>query len=155
MADVLLDSNVLARFLDADNQAHREASEAVQELARAGKRLCLVPQCTVELANFLTRPARENGFGLSPSVAAEKLDELEQTFTLRFPDAQVEHRLFRLLHRELQISGKQVHDLRLMAACSALGIDTLVTLNARHFVRSGERTSIKVTTPEQVLADAT
>ena len=59
------------------------------------------------MANFLTRPAEDNGFGFTPEVAAGLLDGLERTFTLRFPDAQVEYRLFRDLQRELKTSGKQ------------------------------------------------
>ncbi len=148
----MIDSNVLAPYLDPDNVDHEQVKQALAALIEKKLRPCYVPQIAVEMANFLTRPAIDNGFGFTPDAAAGLLDGLERTFTLLFPDAQVEYRLFRDLKRELSTSGKQVHDIRIVAACRSLGIRKVLTQNARHFARAAAAGHIEAITPAATLA---
>ena len=78
------------------------------------------------------------------------LDRLEPTFHLMFPDPEREYHNFRRRHRELKISGKQVHDIRIVAACQALEVDKLLTLNLRHFDEASSLGHVELITPETV-----
>lgn len=150
MSDVLIDSNVIARFLDTANPRQPQIQNAISQLTQEGRILVYVPQVVAELANFLTRPVAERGFGFSAAEAVDTLDRLEQLFVLGYPDAETEYRIFRELHGELRVIGKQAHDLRLVAACRTLGIPNLFTLNPRHFARAAAGGHIEVMTPEAV-----
>ncbi len=63
-----------------------------------------------------------------------QLDILENSFRL-VPDAPNLHQQWRRLCREAGVSGKQVHDTRIAAACAAAGITTILTWNPSDFRR--------------------
>ncbi len=63
-----------------------------------------------------------------------ELDLLEDTFRL-VPDAPNLHQQWRRLCREAGVSGKQVHDTPIAAACAAAGVLTILTWNPSDFRR--------------------
>ena len=69
-----------------------------------------------------------------------------QAFTLRFPDASAEYRIFRELQDELGVSGKHVHDIRLVAACRTLGIPAILTSDAGGFAAATQAGHIEAFT---------
>jgi predicted nucleic acid-binding protein len=148
--EVLFDSNIVARFLDADHSEHSNVRAAIDSLTNQGYVLCFVPQVTFELHNFLTRPTEANGLGLSVGETSRRLDQLERVFRLRCPDAHAEYVAFRELARELQPIGKKVHDLRLVASARVLGIPKFLTLNRVDFRRASAAGYIEVLTPTDV-----
>ncbi len=95
----------------------------------------------LELWTVLTRPRAVNGFGLSVTEADREVLLLERQFTL-LPDNERIHEVWRRLVVDHRVSGKQVHDTRLVAAMIVYGITHLLTLDAGDFSRFPEITAV-------------
>jgi len=114
---------------------------ALDRLIADGSDLCYVPQNIVELWTVLTRPRAVNGFGLSIAEADREVFLLERQFTL-LPDNGRIHGVWRRLVVDHGVSGKQVHDTRLVAAMIVHGVTHLLTLDAGDFSRFPEITAV-------------
>jgi hypothetical protein len=96
--------------------------------------LHVTPQVLIEFRNVATRPAALNGLGLPTSAAEAQAAGFEATFPLlgETPDV---YPAWKALVGALGVTGKQVHDARLVAVCHAHGVSHLLTFNVAHFVR--------------------
>jgi len=155
MAEVLLDSSIFGRYLNPDDAGHDLTRKAIRTLVEQDHVLCFVPQIAYELHSFMTRSRGEgkdlNGFGWSVARAASWLDQIERRFRLRFPDPRAEYEIFRDLVCDLEVKGRKVHDLRLVASARALGIRKLLTLNATDCKRAADANHIELLTPADVI----
>ncbi len=124
-----------------DDPQHTLVVAAIDRLIADGADLCYVPQNIVELWNVLTRPKAVNGFGLTVAEADREASLLEQQFTL-LPDNARVHEVWRRLVVEHGVSGKQVHDTRLVAAMIVHGVTHLLTLDTADFTRYPEITAV-------------
>lgn len=61
----LVDSNVLLRISKREDPKYVEVRAALRVLRARGARLCFTSQNLAEFWNVCTRPAQQNGFGLS------------------------------------------------------------------------------------------
>ena len=61
-------------------------------------------------------------------------DEFELLFAV-VPDTPEIYPAWKLLARESAATGKQVHDVRLIAICNVNSIDCVLTFNVRRFLR--------------------
>jgi predicted nucleic acid-binding protein len=75
-----------------------------------------------------------NGLGLSPEEADLELTQLEGLFRL-LPDVSSIYPIWRRLVVAARVSGRQVHDARLVAVMLAHGISHLLTFNTSDFTR--------------------
>lgn len=107
---------------------------ALERLTKQGHRMCILPQCLIELWNVCTRPLASNGFGFTVEVTRDRIDEVESTFHL-LPDPPEVYWEWRRLVEAHRVMGKQVHDARLVAAMRMLGIRHILTYNVQDFVR--------------------
>lgn len=114
---------------------------AIQQLAEGGADLCYVPQNIVELWSVLTRPKDRNGCGFSVTDANREISLVEKQFKF-LPDNNRVHTEWRRLVVDYSVSGKQVHDARLVAAMIVLGVTHLLTLNPSDFSRYREITAV-------------
>jgi predicted nucleic acid-binding protein len=130
----LLDTTILVRLANASDAQHADAVGAVLEMHRHGELLHVTPQVLIEFRNVATRPAAANGLGLSTADAEAQAATLEARFPL-LPDTPDIYPAWKALVSALAITGKQVHDARLVAACHAHEITHLLTFNVSHFVR--------------------
>ncbi len=139
--NVLLDTNILGRIVEIGHVQHRLALDATNALGTRGDTPCLVPQTLYELWVVATRPAAANGFGFTPAQAAVELTRMQVLFPLLsdtpaiFPEWQ---RLV-VVH---QVSGKNAHDARLVAAMLVHGITHVLTFNTADFARYSEITAL-------------
>jgi predicted nucleic acid-binding protein len=131
---VLLDSNILIRWLEPDNPDQIVVKAALDRLMLAGADLCFTSQNLGEFWNTITRPANRNGYGLSPEEAEIRVRDIETEFTL-LPDNVDVHQEWRKLLVSHRISGVQVHDDRLVAAMHVHGVKRILTFNTRDFAR--------------------
>jgi predicted nucleic acid-binding protein len=145
--NALIDTSVLGRLANRGDTAHALAQLAVAELHRRGDRLYLTAQNLIEFRNFATRPVAVNGLGLTPQAAATVAVAFETAFPL-LDETPAIYPAWRLLVDALGVSGKQVHDARLVAVCHVHGITHLLTFNVAHFVR------LAATSPGVVVIDA-
>ena len=131
---MLLDSNILIRWLEPDNPDQIVVKGALDRLLLAGADLCFTSQNLGEFWNTMTRPANRNGYGLSPEEADIRVRDVEAKFAL-LPDSLDVHQDWRKLLVAHRISGVQVHDARLVAAMHVHGVKRILTFNTRDFAR--------------------
>jgi predicted nucleic acid-binding protein len=131
---VLLDSNILIRWLEPDNSDQIVVKAALDRLLLEGADLCFTSQNLGEFWNTMTRPANRNGYGLSPEEAEIRIRDIEAQCTL-LPDSIDVHWEWRRLLVTHSVSGVQVHDAHLVAAMHIHGVSRILTFNTRDFAR--------------------
>jgi predicted nucleic acid-binding protein len=146
----LIDTSVLVRLANTADVAHGIAAQAVVELHRRGETLHIAPQNLIEFRNVATRPVSVNGLGLSVAEAEAKAVVFEAVFPLAAETPDI-YPTWKSLVAALGVSGKQVHDARLVAICHVHKLTHLLTFNVGHFVRlSGYGPGIVVIDPATV-----
>jgi predicted nucleic acid-binding protein len=131
---VLLDSNILIRWLEPDNPDQIVVQAALDQLMLSGADLCYTSQNLGEFWNTMTRPANRNGYGLTPEEADIRARDVEAWFDL-LPDSLAVHQEWRRLLVDYRVSGVQVHDARLVAAMRVHGVKRILTFNTKDFAR--------------------
>ena len=146
----LIDTSILVRVADEDDELRQEALSALLELHRRGEVVNITPQVLIEFRSVATRPRDVNGLGLKAQEAAFKASQFENEFTLLVETPGI-FSAWKELVQDLGIVGKQVHDARLVSVCHAHGITHLLTFNARHFARmAAYGPGLIVVSPEDV-----
>ena len=147
-ASYLLDTNILLRLLQPRDLEYTLVRRALETLRSGGAQLCFAPQNLAEFWNVCTRPAEQNGFGLSVPETDRRAQLIESAFRL-LVDTEHIHVEWRRLVVVHGVAGAQVHDARLVATMIVHGVSNLLTLNERDFARYQE---VNVVHPRQVLA---
>jgi predicted nucleic acid-binding protein len=131
----LLDTGILVRLAHRSDPLNREIRETLNKIDAAGHTFVASTQNIAEFWNVCTRPAiARGGFGLSVNEARKRLRLLERFVNvLKEPDSAYEK--WKSLLIAYQISGKAVHDARLVAFMKAYRIKRVLTLNAIDFKR--------------------
>jgi predicted nucleic acid-binding protein len=143
---VLLDSNILLRWVEPDQPDQVIVAKALGWLQLADDDLCYTSQNLGEFWNTLTRPANRNGYGLTPAQADRRARSIESRITL-LPDTPDVHLEWRRLLVDHAISGVQVHDARIAAVRHVHGVKRILIFNTRDFTRF---THIEAIHPQQV-----
>jgi predicted nucleic acid-binding protein len=143
----LVDTNLLLRLAQPHHPLNTVARAALNALRHRGEDLCLTPQNLIEFWGVATRPvASLNGLGMTPDEADRELTQLEGFFRL-LPDVSSIYPNWRRLVVAARVSGRQVHDARLVAVMLAHRISHLLTFNTGDFTR---HKGITVTHPQDV-----
>src|SRR6266550_1655260 len=130
----LIDTNVLVRLAQQKNPDQREARRALRVLRRHPEFLGIIPQNLIEFWAVATRPAANNGLDLTVDDAARQISKLKALFTL-LPDSSDVFYEWERLVLHYQVSGKQVHDARLVAAMTVHKLTHILTFNTKDFKR--------------------
>lgn len=147
----LLDTGILLRLANPQDVQHETVSRAVRLLINRQDELVMATQNVAEFCNVLTRPVTVNGLGLSPSDAINFIQQdIEPICQIVVDHSTVYDELKRLI-TTYNVSGKQVHDARLVALMLAWQIENILTLNDRDF-RRYEPEGIKIVTPMEMIA---
>lgn len=144
----LLDTNVLLRGLDRKHPTYRIVRRAIISLRRQDNQLCLTSQNLIEFWSVATRPVDSNGLGMSVQWAAAQLARMKRFFLVVADSAEVFREWERLVI-PLQVSGKKVHDARLVASMNVHAITHILTFNADDFSRYP---GITVLQPQKLLS---
>ncbi len=144
------DTNILLRMSDRTSPSFSVTRRAVSQIRRSGGAIFIVPQNLVEFWAVATRPVAVNGLGLSPIQADRAVRRIERSFPL-LPDKPEIHLYWRALVMNHAVSGRQVHDARLVAAMLAHGVSHLLTFNIADFRRY---TAITATSPAVIVGDS-
>jgi predicted nucleic acid-binding protein len=130
----LVDTNVILRLiLPADSQ-HALVNTAVNKVRIQGDILYITSQILIEFQAVATRPILANGLGLTSAQASLEAKKLEAIFPL-LPETPAIYPQWRTLVDQYTVSGKQVHDTRLVAVMLVHGLTHLLTLNGTDFQR--------------------
>src|SRR5262249_55323950 len=130
----LTDTNILLRLSHRSDPDYTLIRSALRSLRLSGTPLCYTPQNLAEFWNVCTRPAQQNGYGLSIAETNRRAELIEGSFRL-LPDDPRIHIEWRRLVVAHAVMGVQVHDARLVAAMHVHGITHLLTLDQRDFAR--------------------
>ena len=147
---MLVDTSVLLRTLDFDHPHLVAAERAIRLLPKQGRRLHIVAQNLIELWAVATRSASQNGLGLSPAEALDELSRIKSIFTF-LDETPAIYPAWEKLVTEYQVTGKSVHDARLVAAMQAHGLKSILTFDKSGFARYA---GIEVVEPQQILPNA-
>lgn len=148
MARYILDTNVVLRLANPDDNLNRLVTDAIVTLLTAESECYLIPQVLIEFWVVVTRPTQVNGLGWSPLQAATAMSQLLE----RFPFLEDQPEIF-AIWRQLVLShsvmGKRAHDTRIAAAMVTHSITHLLTFNIQDFIQIP---GITVTSPQQINA---
>ena len=150
---ILVETSCLLRLSDPTDIRHLRTEAALDHFTDQNEDLVIISQNLVEFRAVATRPLAVNGLGMVLAEVENELNRLERVFRL-VPDAPNLHQQWRRLCRKAGVSGKQVHDTRIAAACAASGISTILTWNPSDFRRFLPFVpGLAVMTPEEVVLE--
>lgn len=132
-ADRFVDTNVLLTATATLRPGH-VAAVALLNAGFGDRTLYLSGQVLREYLALATRPPAANGLGLPMASVIENTQQFLDRANFLAEDAAVRDTLVRVL-RQVECSGKQVHDANIVAPMLAHGVRNLVTLNPRDFER--------------------
>jgi predicted nucleic acid-binding protein len=132
MATYLADTNLLLRLADPASSQHAIATEALAQLFRRGDEVFLTSQNFIEFWAVATRLIEANGFGWNRGRTAHEVAELQKRFPLLDDSPEIFTRWLELV-KQLPVSGKRVHDARLVAVLQTHAVENLITFNISDF----------------------
>jgi predicted nucleic acid-binding protein len=150
MASFLADANLLMRLADPASPQHRIASNALARLLARGDEVYLTPQNFIEFWAVATRPVEANGFGWSRERTMQEVADLQARFPM-LPDSPEIFTHWLDLMRLFPVSGKRVHDARLVAVLQAHAIEHLITFNTADF--AGFSSVVSLVDPPSLVTD--
>ena len=148
---VLLDTNLLARWLNVEDRDHATAKESLRVLRQQGHVPCLVPQNLYEFWSVATRPTDANGLGMSVSEANAEIQRFAPPLFRLLRDERAILLRWQELVSKYEVKGKVAHDAQLVAAMLRHGISHLLTFNEKDFTRFAE---IRTVTPQAMASGA-
>jgi predicted nucleic acid-binding protein len=130
----LIDTNVLLRLTQPHHPHCALAERAVATLRSRNETLHVTPQNLMEFWAVATRPASENGLGMTVETAAEEPAAFQRLFILLPETAPLFEEWERLVTTN-RVPGKNTHDAHIVAAMNVYGINTIMTFNVQDFAR--------------------
>jgi len=131
----LIDTNLLVRLAQPQHPLNPVARAALDILRDRGEDMCVTPQNFIEFWGVATRPVQSlNGLGMTPEQAHSEVTRLEGFFRL-LPDLSTIYTTWRNLVVDAHVSGRQVHDARLVAVMLTHEVSHLLTFNTADFIR--------------------
>ncbi|MFN8499031.1 MAG: type II toxin-antitoxin system VapC family toxin [Anaerolineae bacterium] len=134
---ILLDTNLLLRYVDAKHPSYAPTQAAVRRLRQQGHYLRTAGQNCIEFWNVSTRPLDRNGFGKTPADAHRSLRRVERLFPV-LPELPDVYATWRQLVVAYGVSGVQVHDAHLVATMLTHSLTHILTFNTADFTRYTE-----------------
>lgn len=129
---VVFDTNVLLTATDRSRPGHERARRLFARCLRFGVHPAACGQIMREYLVVATRPASENGLGLSCEDAVANVTRLGRLMVLLPESADVVSAL-REIVLSAGISGKRIHDANIAAVMQTHAVSTLVTENTDDF----------------------
>ena len=143
---VLLDTNILLRATQPQHPHFATVMRALDVLRYRDENLHIASQNIVEFWAVGTRPFSQNGLGLTIEQVISELGNLKDLLSV-LPELPL-HEEWQRIVTQYRVSGKNVHDARLVAAMSVHRIGEILTFNVQDFARY---TEISALDPSQVI----
>lgn len=147
MAAYLCDTNIWLRAVQRESPHHALAVNALAELLALGEAIFLTAQNLIEFWSVASRPIEANGLGWPIATVRQEIDRILMQFPL-LDETPAVFEYWRQLVTDHQITGRRVHDARLVAMMLVHGVVHLLTFNSDDFRAFDE---IVVVTPVQVV----
>lgn len=149
----LLDTGVLLRLVNRHDTDHDLVRNAVRSLIASNQELLIASQNVAEFLNVATRPAANNGLAMKSADASDLFRREIESISSVLLEGDGTHGEFLRLVAQYNVTGKQVHDARLVSVMLTWQVENLLTLNDRHF-RRFEPEGIVVVTPADLIASS-
>lgn len=133
----LADSNILTSLANSKSPQYTNVRRSLTFLRNHGEKICLVPQNFIEFWSVATRPASANGLGLDITKTSLEIRKFKRYFPF-IDDVPNIFNEWENLVVKYQVSGKNVHDARLVAVMIEHKITHLLTFNIKDFKRFNE-----------------
>src|SRR4051794_1079182 len=135
---ILVDTNVLLRASQVGHAHHAPALDAMALLAtRDNEQFAVAPQNLYEMYVVCTRPAAQNGLGMSPADAHRELANARALFQF-LPETGNTYAVWEDLVSKYAISGKPAHDARVVAFMVDHQLRRILSFNDADFKRFSE-----------------
>src|ERR1035438_527411 len=131
---VLVDTNILLRSAQPNHSLCAQATGAVSKLIRQNGALFFCSQTIAEFWNVATRPAHQNGLGLSNEEVLREVISIVTLLTL-LPDTPAIYDAWKKIVSDHKVQGVKVYDARLVAIMKIYAIEGLLTFSAADFKR--------------------
>ena len=145
---VLVDTNILLRSAQPNHPFCAQATHAVSKLIRQKDAVFFCSQNVAEFWNVATRPADQNGLGLSHEEALQEVSSIEKLLTL-LPDIPAIYSAWKEIVRDHKVQGVKVYDARLVATMNVYAVAGVLTFNTADFKRFSNITALH---PSSILA---
>ena len=120
---------------------HGDASRSLAQIPKSGDHLRIVPQNLIEFWAVATWAIKENALGITPKQAVDELLKFKRLFAVMPDNGEIFSKWEQLVVTH-NVSGKQAHDARLVAAMLVHDLSHLLTFNDRDFKRFPEITVV-------------
>jgi predicted nucleic acid-binding protein len=134
---VLVDTNILVRSVQPHHSLTPVAENAIAVLTRTDEPLTIAVQNLIEFWVVATRPARENGLGMTAEFALRELARFKELFQV-LPESDRILPEWERLVSSYRVSGKNAHDARLVAVMNVNRVDKILTFDSADFLRFKE-----------------
>ncbi len=139
---ILVDTGVLLRLVNRAAPEHADIVSAVLALRRRGDDLVTTAQNIVEFWNVSTRPTlARGGFGRSVDETARCVEFFQRLGQVLHDDPAIFEQWKQLVISRA-VSGKAVHDARIVAHMLVAKVDHILSFNPQDFLRYREVTSL-------------
>jgi predicted nucleic acid-binding protein len=133
---ILVDTNILVRVADQQDQQYKTTHGAIAGCWRMGRQLYVSNQSLQEFWVAATRTTAKNGLGFSFLQANRFINHFLRAF-IRIPDPPTLFDRWRALVYGHQVLGTRAYDARLAAFVQAQQLSGLMTYNLQDFTQFG------------------
>jgi predicted nucleic acid-binding protein len=134
---ILLDTNILLRSIQPFHPDFVLAQNAIACLIDDGENTNIAVQNIIEFWAVATRPKKENGLGMDFDMLAWEVAKMKRLFRV-LPETTAVLPEWERLVATYRVSGKKVHDVRLVSLMNINGIKRILTFNMQDFTRFEE-----------------
>jgi len=129
-----LDTNILLRTSQPASPQYADAVASTGVLLRAGRTLCISSQSVYEFLAVATKPQAENGLGMTHAETDAHLTTLLVSIEVFYDSPAIAAELRRLVVAH-KVTGKKIHDARMVATMNVQKIPEILTFNGKDFTR--------------------
>src|SRR3569833_1670768 len=133
---LLLDTNVLIRFVSQNDPLHQTTVNALAKLASQSSRIFICPQNLVEFRQVATRSPDANGLGLDSPKTAQLMNIFEAECEI-IAESPAIYPAWRALVETVQASGRANFDARIAAIAQVSGMEAVLTFEDAAFAKYG------------------
>ena len=131
---ILLDANILVHSKQPASPHYQAITQMLTDFAENSEDLAVCQQVLYEYYVVATRPAAQNGYGISADDAIDQINDFKSAYTyINDPDNLLAE--WQSIIVKYKTIGKTAHDARLVALMHAQSIDRIYTMNPGDFNR--------------------
>ncbi len=136
---ILIDTNVILRFVEPADPLHSVTLTALDSLRHQGHQLVIVPQIIYEFWAVATRTIEANGLGKQIDHAQQCIQHFEALFILLKDERSIYEKWMSLVSRH-EVKGINSYDTRIVAAMLHHQVTHILTFNPKDFRRYSQIT---------------